>query len=111
MQYPEFGTQVGRLKSLWLTLLGMTGLGQGAAPSLPIAVTLYESGIGCAATSMSSTVTSMRSAIRGEGLHSRRSGVSSAARGACLACSGQRRRPSYVSLSMQMVEALLRFRL
>ena len=37
MQYPEFGTQVGRLKSLWLTLLGMTGLGQGASHSLPTA--------------------------------------------------------------------------
>ena len=45
MQYPEFGTQVGRLKSLWLTLLGMTGLGQGASHSLPIPVVLDESGM------------------------------------------------------------------
>ena len=32
MQYPEFATRVGKLKSLWLTLLGMTGLGQGVSP-------------------------------------------------------------------------------
>ncbi len=29
MQLPEFGTQVGKLRTLWLTLMGMTGLGQG----------------------------------------------------------------------------------
>lgn len=54
MQYPEFGTQVGRLKSLWLTLLGMTGLGQGVSQSLPATAALHESGISSAAVSMSS---------------------------------------------------------
>ena len=34
MQLPEFGTQVGKLKSLWLALMGMTGLGQGEARPL-----------------------------------------------------------------------------
>lgn len=29
MQFPEFGTQVPALKTLWLTFLGMTGLGKG----------------------------------------------------------------------------------
>ena len=32
MQYTEFATRVGGLKSLWNTLLGMTGLGQGVSP-------------------------------------------------------------------------------
>ncbi len=31
MQFPEFGTQVPALKTLWLTFLGMTGLGKGAS--------------------------------------------------------------------------------
>ena len=69
MQYPEFGTQVGRLKSLWLTLLGMTGLGQGASHSLPTAAPPHESGMSYvvwhglhAATSMSSAEMSFRSA-------------------------------------------------
>ena len=35
MQLPEFGTQVGKLRTLWLTLMGMTGLGQGEAPHSP----------------------------------------------------------------------------
>ena len=61
MQYPEFGTQVGRLKSLWLTLLGMTGLGQGASQSLPTAAVVHQSGMSSAATSMSSSVASMHS--------------------------------------------------
>lgn len=30
MQFPEFGTQVSAPKSLWLTLLGATGVSQGA---------------------------------------------------------------------------------
>ena len=34
MQLPEFGTQVGKLRSLWLALMGMTGLGQGEARPL-----------------------------------------------------------------------------
>ena len=67
MQYPEFGTQVGRLKSLWLTLLGMTGIGQGASHSLPTAATLYDHGMSSAATSVSLEVISMCSAATGEG--------------------------------------------
>jgi hypothetical protein len=35
MQFPEFGTQVSPLKSLWLTFLGLTGIGLGAPASQP----------------------------------------------------------------------------
>ena len=69
MQYPEFGTQVGRLKSLWLTLLGMTGLGQGASRNLLAAAAIHKFRMSFAAISMSSAVTSMRSSATDRGRH------------------------------------------
>ncbi len=36
MQFPEFGTTVSPLKSMWLALLGLTGIGQG----MPLYMTL-----------------------------------------------------------------------
>ena len=102
MQYPEFGTQVGRLKSLWLTILGMTGLGQGASHSLPHSCSTF---ISLAWAPRGDKHELRRDELpqrshTGGGLHSRHSGGSSAARGASLACSVQRQAPlSYVAES------------
>lgn len=47
VQYPEFGTPVPALKSLWLAFLGMTGFGQGKLPHqllMPTAKHIFSAG-------------------------------------------------------------------